>query len=99
MFPKLAAAGWPGPLSVVALLTWVPLKPPTTTPRGEFTLKKSPGKLLGAAKFAGTASQLISRRTPPNEPLGPGVVPPPIVARKASRAEVAAVSPAPANLA
>src|SRR2546430_768786 len=39
-----------------------------TAPRGEFTLKKSNGRLLGAAKLLGTPSQFISRRPDPNEP-------------------------------
>src|SRR2546423_11400246 len=96
MFPKFGGAGWPGPLSVVALLTWNPVpKVPKVMPRGEFTLKKSNGKVLGAAKFAGTVSQLISRRTPPKEPFAPAVVPPPMAARKLSRAAVAAAVPAP----
>src|SRR2546421_12318737 len=98
MLPKFGAAGWPVPVSVVAPLTW---KPPAgvekTTPRGEFTLKKFAGSALGAAKVAGTPSQFISRRTPPKEPFAPAVVPPPIAARNASRAVVAAPKPAPAN--
>src|SRR5512132_462972 len=59
-----------------------------TTPRGEFTLKKSAGRRLGSARLSGTPSQLISRRTPPNEPFAPGTVPPPIAARNASRLAV-----------
>ena len=39
-----------------------------TAPRGEFTLKKLPGRSLGAAKLSGTPSQLISRRPFGNEP-------------------------------
>src|ERR1051325_3828902 len=51
--------------------------------------------MVGAGKFAGTPSQLISRRTPPKEPFAPAVVPPPRSVRKASRAAVisAAVGP------
>ncbi len=59
-----------------------------TTPRGEFTLKKFAGKLLGADRASGTPSQLISRRTPPKEPFAPATVPPPRSTRKASRAAV-----------
>src|SRR3954464_6346484 len=85
MLPKLAAAGWPGPLSVGAPLTMKPTPPVRNTmPRGEFELKKLAGRLLGAAKLAGTPSQLISRRAPVaslKEPLGPGVVPPPNATR------------------
>src|ERR1700731_672257 len=98
MLPKFAATGWPGPLSVGALLTSNP-DPGVEkmTPRGEFTLKKVAGKLFGAAKLAGTPSQLISRRRPPKEPLGPAVVPPPKSIRNASR--VAVMSPAVAPVA
>jgi len=54
MFPKFGGAGCPGPLSVVAPLTCNPVaKFAKRTPRGEFTLKKSNGKVLGAAKLAG----------------------------------------------
>src|SRR3954453_7809085 len=59
-----------------------------TTPRGELTLKKSGGSAFGSEKPAGTPSQLISRRTPPNEPFAPATVPPPIAARNASRVGV-----------
>ncbi|UUZ50079.1 hypothetical protein LP420_08720 [Massilia sp. B-10] len=41
-----------------------------TTPRGELTLKKSPGRRLGSAKMPGTPSQLISRRSPPEGAVG-----------------------------
>src|ERR1700730_14130256 len=96
MLPKFAAAGCPGPLSVLAPLTWNPVPGvEKRTPRGEFTLKKLAGRLFGAANAAGTPSQLISRRTPPNEPFGPGVVPPPKSFRKASRVAVMAPAVAP----
>src|SRR3954470_3968318 len=96
MFPKLDAAGCPGPLSVGGPLTMNPVPGvEKSTPRGEFTLKKVAGRLFGAAKFAGTPSQLISRRTPPKEPLAPAVVPPPKSSRKASRVAVISVAVAP----
>src|SRR3954462_13601207 len=59
-----------------------------TTPRGELALKKLSGSELGAEKESGTPSQLISRRTPPNEPFAPATVPPPRSVLKASRAVV-----------
>ena len=62
------------------------------TPRGEFTLKKLAARLLGADILAGTPSQLISRRRPPNEPLAPATVPPPRSVRNASRAAVVVAS-------
>src|SRR5262249_28899855 len=48
---------------------------------------------------SGTPSQLISRRTPPNEPFAPAVVPPPMAARKLSRTGVisATFRPVPEN--
>src|SRR3954452_5445300 len=89
MFPKLAAAGWPAPASVVAPLTWKPVPGvENTAPRGLLELKKLAGRLLGAEKVAGTASQLISRRTPPKDPFAPAVVPPPMAVRKSSRTAV-----------
>src|SRR4051812_21981583 len=86
MLPKLGAAGWPGvPVSVGAPLTMKPVPPVVKiTPRGEFVLKKSAGRLLGAAKAAGTPSQLISRRAPVaslKEPFGPATEPPPRAVR------------------
>src|SRR5437762_3937877 len=63
---------------------------PRTTPRGLVVLKKFTGRLLGAEEAAGTPSQLISRRAPPNEPLAPATVPPPISERNWSRAGVIA---------
>ncbi|MEJ7669268.1 MAG: hypothetical protein WKH97_11140 [Casimicrobiaceae bacterium] len=43
-------------------LTWNPVPGvPKTTPRGELTLKKLAGRLLGAESASGTPSQLISR--------------------------------------
>src|SRR4051794_6825298 len=93
MLPKLAEAGCPVPLSAGAELTWKPVPGvEKTTPRGEFELKKLAGRLLGAANCAGTPSQLISRRSPPNDPFTPGEVPPPIAERKASRVGVIAVA-------
>ena len=45
-----------------AALTWNPLPGvENTTPRGELTLKKFAGRLLGADNESGTPSQLISR--------------------------------------
>src|SRR4051812_10875461 len=89
MFPKLARAGWPAPTSVVAPLSWNPVPGvEKTTPRGLLELKKLAGRLLGAEKVAGTASQLISRRTPPNDPFAPATVPPPMAVRKSSRTVV-----------
>ena len=47
-------------------------------------MKKLAGRLLGAAKLAGTPSQLISRRAPVaslNRPLAPAVLPPPSAVR------------------
>src|SRR5436305_10792824 len=99
MLPKLAAAGWPAPASVVAPLTWKPLPAvEKTAPRGEVVLKKLAGRLLGAEAPAATASQLISRRTPPNEPAAPALVPPPRSVRKSSRAasRAGSVGPVPA---
>src|SRR5512132_1360149 len=61
-----------------------------TTPRGELTLKKFSGRLLGAANASGTPSQLISRRAPPNEPFAPATVPPPRADRKLSTVGVIA---------
>src|SRR4030095_15357439 len=50
-------------------LTWNPVPGgENTAPRGEFTLKKSAGRLFGAESASGTPSQLISRRPLPNEP-------------------------------
>ena len=44
-------------------LTWKPVPGvENTVPRGEFELKKLPGKAFGAEKASGTPSQLISRR-------------------------------------
>src|SRR5262245_5930863 len=88
MLPKLGAAGCPAvPVSVRALLTWKPVPPVRkVTPRGEVVLKKSGGKLLGVANWAGTPSQLISRRAPVaslNSPLAPATVPPPRAVRNA----------------
>src|SRR6266496_4175620 len=74
-------------------LTWKPVPGvEKTVPRGEFTLKKSAGKLLGAERASGTPSQLISRRMPPKDPLAPATVPPPRSTRNASRAEVMAAA-------
>src|SRR3977135_4440184 len=42
---------------------------PKITPRGEFTLKKFAGRLLGAESASGTPSQLISRRPVPKLPI------------------------------
>src|SRR5215212_2207894 len=96
MLPKLAAAGCPGPLSVLAPLTWKPVPGvENNTPRGEFTLKNVAGSSLGAAKLAGTASQLISRRRPPKEPFAPATVPPPKSVRNASRVAVISAAVAP----
>src|SRR3954471_501896 len=83
MLPNSAPPANPG--SVEAALTWKP-EPGVekVTPRGEFTLKKFAGRLFGAAKPDGTPSQLISRRTPPNDPFAPAVVPPPRSARNTS---------------
>src|SRR3954464_10422588 len=82
ILPKLMGV----PLAALALV-WKPtpgvLK---TTPRGDVVLKKFAGRLLGAEDASGTPSQLISRRSPPKEPLAPAVVPPPKSPRKASRA-------------
>src|SRR6185503_4389303 len=56
------------PEAAVAL-TWNPVPGvENTTPRGEFTLKKSAGRLFGAAEASGTPSQLISRRPLAKEP-------------------------------
>src|SRR5206468_4406760 len=50
-------------------LTWNPVPDvEKTTPRGELTLKKLAGKLLGAEEASGTPSQLISRRPLEKEP-------------------------------
>jgi hypothetical protein len=68
-----------------------------TTPRGELTLKKLPGKRFGSASVLGTPSQLISRRSPPKEPFAPATVPPPTAARKASRVAVIAAGLLPAD--
>src|SRR3954471_18605385 len=82
MFPK--STGTP---SVAAPLTWKPAPGvEKITPRGEFTLKKFAARLFGAAEAAGTPSQLISRRTPPNDPFAPAVVPPLRSKRNESRA-------------
>src|SRR5262245_11017535 len=68
-----------------------------TSPRGELLLKKLVGKGFGSATASGTPSQLISRRTPPNEPFAPAVVPPPTAVRNASRVGVIAAGFAPAD--
>src|SRR4051812_15398227 len=80
-------------------LTWNPVPGvENTTPRGLFTLKKLAGRLLGADSASGTPSQLISLRTPPNEPLAPATVPPPIAARNASLVGVIPTAvPVPSN--
>ena len=65
-----------------------------TTPRGEFTLKKVAGKLLGAENASGTPSQLISRRPLPNEPATFGLSVPRVV-RNASTVDWMAVASAP----
>src|SRR5438477_6035065 len=50
-------------------LTWKPVPGVLKiTPRGEFTLKKFAGRLLGAESASGTPSQLISRRPVPKLP-------------------------------
>src|ERR1051325_5471628 len=68
-----------------------------TTPRGEVTLKKLAARKFGSAEASGTASQLISRRTPPKLPFAPATVPPPRSALNKSRIAVieAAFGPAP----
>src|SRR3954452_5232603 len=96
MSPKFAGAGWFTPPSVVAPLTSNPVPGvEKITPRGEFTLKKVAGRRFGPEKFAGTPSQLISRRSPPKEPFAPAVVPPPRSLRKASLAGVIAAAVVP----
>ena len=74
MFPKRCGAA--------SLETWNP-EPgvSNTAPRGELVLKKSGLNGFGDDWASGTPSQLISRRTPPNEPFWPAVVPPPRSAR------------------
>src|SRR5262245_2748634 len=67
-----------------------------TRPRGDVVLKKSAGRGLGSAFALGTPSQLTSRRRPPNEPLAPATVPPPMAARNASLVGVMAAALAPA---
>src|SRR4051794_8465954 len=69
--------GVPVGLALFAL-TWKPVPGvEKTAPRGLFTLKKLAGRAFGADCASGTPSQLISRRTPPNDPFSPAVVPPP----------------------
>jgi hypothetical protein len=72
---KIGETGWMLPyltgvfvgLSLSAL-SWKPVPGvKKTAPRGEFALKKLAGKLFGAEKASGTASQLISRRPSGNE--------------------------------
>ncbi len=67
-------------------LTWNP-EPGVekTAPRGELTLKKSGGRLLGAENWSGTPSQLISRRPSSKVPPTP-LLAPPRLARNASTA-------------
>ena len=61
----------------VLALTWKPLPGvEKMAPRGEFTLKKFAGRLLGAENESGTPSQLISRRPDGNAPPTPLFVPP-----------------------
>src|SRR5262249_425277 len=70
----------------LSALTWKPVPGvKKTTPRGELALKKLAGRLFGAAKASGTASQLISRRPSGNEPPTPLLVP-----RKARKASTVA---------
>ena len=68
-----------------------------TAPRGELTLKKLAGSRFGSERASGTPSQLISRRSPPNEPFAPATLPPPTAMRKASRVAVMAAGLAPAD--
>ena len=56
-------------LMTVRALTWKPVPGvDKTTPRGDVVLKKSAGRVLGAACASGTPSQLISRRPLPTDP-------------------------------
>src|SRR5690242_12963894 len=76
-------------------LTWNPVPGvENTTPRGEFTLKKLAGKLLGAEKASGTPSQLISRRPLPKLPTTLGFSVPRVV-RKESTVDWMAAALAP----
>src|SRR5205814_2991999 len=89
----------PAPLPPLALsLTWKPVVLPTganSAPRGELLLKKVAGRAFGELKALPTASQLISRRSPPNDPLAPAVVPPPRAVRNWSRTVLMAAASAP----
>ena len=59
-------------------LSWNPVPGvEKTTPRGEFTLKKLAGRVLGTDRASGTPSQLISQRMPPKLPFAAATVPPP----------------------
>src|SRR5438552_1048486 len=89
----------PAPLPPLALsLTWkvvLGITPANSAPRGEFALKKVAGRAFGELKALPTASQLISRRSPPNDPLAPAMVPPPRAVRNWSRTVVMAAASAP----
>src|SRR5437588_9488029 len=64
MLPNLT-----GVPDAAAALTWKPVPGvPKITPRGEFTLKKFAGRLLGVESASGTPSQLISQRPVPKLP-------------------------------
>jgi hypothetical protein len=66
--PNCANAGSP------AALTWNPVPGVlSTTPLGEFTLKKFAGRGLGDDSASGTPSQLISRRPLSNDPTALGL--------------------------
>src|SRR5215208_6414032 len=92
MLPKRTGT----PEAAVAL-TWKP-EPGvlTTTPRGEFRLKKSGGKAFGADALSGVPSQLISRRPASNFWPLLGLSDPPSCARKASTVGWIAAAFAPA---
>ena len=94
---KVWKAGLPKRTGVAPPLFALTVNPvpgvPNSTPRA---LNMPAGKGLGSLAASGTPSQLISRRTPPNEPLAPAVAPPPTSARKRSRAAVMSAGVAPA---
>jgi hypothetical protein len=60
------------PLAAVALTCSPEPGVVKTAPRGELTLKKTPGKRFGADDASGTPSQLISRRPEPKLPTAFG---------------------------
>src|SRR5947199_2195965 len=69
-----------------------------TAPRGELTLKKSGGRLLGSARLLGTPSQLISRRPEGKLPATLGLSPPKLARNASTTGDTPAASaPAPWN--